>query len=60
MSQKPVISIVVTVYNHERYIRRCIESIAMQKCAYPFEVLIGEDCSPDGSRAVLKELQKTP
>lgn len=58
MSQKPVISIVVTVYNHERYVRRCIESIAMQRCTYPFEVLIGEDCSPDGSRAVLKELQK--
>lgn len=29
----------------------------MQKCSYPYEVLIGEDCSPDGSRAVLKRLQ---
>ena len=31
----------------------------MQKTQYPFEVLVGEDCSPDGSRAVLQEMQKT-
>lgn len=56
--REPIISIVVTVYNHEKYIRRCLEGIAMQKTAYPFEVLIGEDCSPDGSRAVLQEMQQ--
>lgn len=57
--REPLVSIVVTVYNHERYIRRCLEGIAMQKTQYPFEVLVGEDCSPDGSRAVLQEMQKT-
>lgn len=57
--REPLVSIVVTVYNHERYIRRCLEGIAMQKTEYPFEVLVGEDCSPDGSRAVLQEMQKT-
>lgn len=55
----PLVSVVVTVYNHERFIRRCLEGIAMQQTEYPFEVLIGEDCSPDGSRAVLQEMQKT-
>ena len=53
----PVISIVVTTYNHERYIERCLRGIAMQQCSYPFEVLIGEDCSPDGTREVLKRLE---
>lgn len=53
-----MLSIVVTVYNHEKYIERCLRGIAMQECEYPFEVLIGEDCSPDGSREVLKRLQK--
>lgn len=55
--REPLVSVVVTVYNHERFIRRCLEGIAMQKTEYPFEVLIGEDCSPDGSRAVLQEMQ---
>lgn len=53
----PVVSIVVTVYNHERYIERCLRSIAMQTCSFPYEVLIGEDCSSDGSRDVLRRLQ---
>lgn len=55
--ESPVVSVVVPVYNHERYIERCLRSIAAQKCAYPFEVLVGEDCSPDNSREVLKKLE---
>lgn len=54
----PVISVVVTVYNHERYVERCLRGIAMQRCDYPFEVLVGEDCSPDGSREVLRRLER--
>ena len=55
--QEPVISVVVSVYNHERYIERCLRSIAAQKCSYPFEVLVGEDCSTDGTRDVLRRLE---
>lgn len=55
--ENPVISIIVTVYNHERYIERCLRSIAMQECEYPFEVFIGEDCSPDNTRAVMKRIE---
>lgn len=54
---KPLISIIVTVYNHERYIERCLRGIAMQKCDYPFEVFIGEDCSPDNTREVMKRIE---
>lgn len=53
----PVISVVVSTYNHERYIERCLRSIAAQECSYPFEVLVGEDCSPDGTREVLRRLE---
>lgn len=56
--REPLVSVIVTAYNHERYIQRCLEGIAMQNSEYPFEVLIGEDCSPDGTRAVLEELRK--
>lgn len=55
--EEPLVSIIVPVYNHERYIERCLRGIAMQKCDFPFEVWIGEDCSPDGSREVLKRLE---
>ncbi len=56
--QSPIISIVMTTYGHEKYIKYALDSILMQKTKYEFEVLIGEDCSPDSTREILKEYQK--
>lgn len=55
---KPVVSVVCLTYNHEPYLRRALDSILNQKTEFPFEVLVGEDCSPDGSRAILKEYEQ--
>jgi glycosyltransferase involved in cell wall biosynthesis len=49
-----MLSIYVTTYNHERYIVRALDSILMQKTQYTYEVFVGEDCSTDGTRQVLK------
>ena len=51
------VSVIVPVYNHGRYIERTINSILMQKVDFDIEVLIGEDCSNDNSREVLKSMQ---
>lgn len=53
-----ILSIYVATYNHEKYIVRALDSILMQKTKYKFEVLVGEDCSTDSTRAVLKEYEK--
>lgn len=53
-----MVSVIVAVYNHEKYIRQAIDSILMQKTTFEIEVLIGEDCSTDSSRLILKELEK--
>lgn len=55
--EAPFLSVVVSVYNHERYIAECLKSIAAQKTSFPMEVIVGEDCSTDGTRAVLRELE---
>lgn len=52
------LSIYVPTYNHEKYISRALDSILMQKTTYKFEVLVGEDQSTDGTRAVLEEYEK--
>ncbi len=52
------LSIVIPVYNHEKYLDHCIESVLMQKVYFTYEVLVGEDCSTDGSRTILKEWEK--
>ena len=38
-----MISVVVITYNQERTIGRTLDSILMQQCHVPFEIVIGED-----------------
>lgn len=52
-----MISVIVTTYNHEKYLSQAIESILMQKCDEPYEILIGDDCSTDGTRKIADEYQ---
>lgn len=52
---KPQISVIVTTYNQEKTIGRTLDSILMQQCRVPFEIVIGEDCSSDGTLAVCQK-----
>lgn len=52
------ISVVVITYNHENYIRQCIDSILAQKIDVPYELLISDDASMDHTPEILKQYQK--
>ncbi len=54
---KPLVSVWMVTYNHEKYIRQAIESILSQNVEFTYEIVIGEDCSTDNTRAILKELE---
>lgn len=51
----PLVSVSTITYNHAAYIQRCIESVLMQKTTFPFEFVIGEDCSTDCTREIVLE-----
>jgi len=53
-----LVSVSVITYNHESYIRQCLDSILKQKTDFPFEILIGEDGSVDGTREICQEYTK--
>ena len=53
-----MLSIKILAYNHEKYISKCIDSILSQKTEYAYEILIGEDCSSDGTKRIIEEYEK--
>lgn len=51
----PLVSICSITYNHAPYIRQCLEGFVMQKTNFPFEIIINDDCSTDGTTEIVKE-----
>jgi glycosyltransferase involved in cell wall biosynthesis len=51
----PLVCVSVVTYNHSKYIKECIDSILMQETSFPFEILIGDDGSTDGTTEICKE-----
>ena len=47
---QPVVSVVVATYQHGPFIQQCLDGILMQQTSFPFEIIIGEDESTDGTR----------
>lgn len=58
LSVSPTVSIWMSTYNHERFIRQALDSILMQQTSFPFEIVIGDDKSTDQTRDILIEYQK--
>lgn len=56
-STKYMVSVVIITYNQEKWIRQTIESILSQKTEYPFEVIIGDDCSTDNTASICQEYE---
>jgi glycosyltransferase involved in cell wall biosynthesis len=54
----PLVSVVMLTYNHERYLAEAIDGVVRQETSFPVELLIGEDCSTDGTRNVALSYQK--
>ncbi len=49
----PLVSVHMITFNHAPYIAEAIDGVLMQKCGFPFELVIGEDCSSDGTRDIV-------
>ena len=55
MEQEIMVDIMMPVYNQERFIAQTIESIVRQRTTFRFRLLIGEDCSTDNTRSLIKK-----
>jgi hypothetical protein len=46
------VSVCTVTYNHERFLAQALESALAQKTNFDFEIVVGEDGSIDGTRAI--------
>ena len=59
--KKYKVSVIVITYNQEKYIGHTLESIVSQKTNFDYEILVGEDKSPDSTAKIVREYaQKYP
>ncbi|MBP7509335.1 MAG: glycosyltransferase [Prolixibacteraceae bacterium] len=53
----PLVSICCLTYNHEPYIKQCLDGFLMQKTNFPFEILIHDDASVDNTQNIIKNYE---
>ena len=52
------VTVLVTTYNHEKYIAQALDSVLMQKTNFDYKIIIGEDCSTDRTRSIVVDFQR--
>lgn len=50
---KPVVSVLMPTFNHERYLAQALDSALQQVTDFDYEIVVGEDASTDGTRDLL-------
>jgi glycosyltransferase involved in cell wall biosynthesis len=53
--KRPIISVIVPAYNEENYISKCLSALGQQVSAPPYEVIVINNCSTDGTVQVAKQ-----
>ena len=56
---RPLVSVIVPNYNHERFLQERIDSILNQSYTH-FELIILDDCSTDNSMEVINQYKDEP
>lgn len=54
----PLVSVLVPTYQQEKFIEECLRSVIQQKINFDIEILVGDDCSPDKTAAVIENIAK--
>jgi GT2 family glycosyltransferase len=52
---KPVVSVCIANYNGDAVLDACLSSVLAQATDFPVEILVHDDCSNDGSVALIKD-----
>lgn len=56
---KPLVSVIMITYGHEKYIEEAIRGVFLQKTNFPLELIISNDNSPDSTDEIVKNIIKS-
>lgn len=51
-----LVSVVMITYGHEKFIEEAINGVLMQECSFPFELIVANDCSPDNTDQIVRDI----
>lgn len=54
---QPVLSVCIRTYNSAKFIIEALDSVLMQETNFPFEIIVSDDCSIDGTQDILRDYQ---
>ncbi|MCB2209909.1 glycosyltransferase [bacterium] len=54
----PLVSILCITYNQENFIADALNGFVMQQTSFPFEIIIHDDASTDGTAEIIKDFEK--
>lgn len=57
-NDRPKVSVLMVTYNRERFIAQAIESALTQTTDFEYEIVVADDGSSDGTRAVVEKFLK--
>lgn len=55
MNKELIVTIQCLAYNHEPYIRQCLDGFVMQKTNFRFEAIVHDDASTDGTADIIRK-----
>ena len=57
-SSTPLVSVAITAFNSADWLPRALDSVLAQRANFPFEIIIGDDCSQDATVSVANSYQE--
>jgi galactoside O-acetyltransferase len=56
--ERPLVSVSCLTYNQKNFIGKALDSFLMQKTSFPFEIVVHDDASTDGTAEIVREYAK--
>lgn len=53
-----LVNVLFITYNHSKFVAQALDSVLGQKTNFDFKIIIGDDCSNDGTREIVNEYAK--